>query len=114
MSDDSETISSDDVIYDPDNYHRDYYEKGLELYKDGKYEKAISMFDRVLTSYPDDEKALWGKAVSLFSTDRHEETLETFNKYLETSPEFEQGWHYKGTVLSKLGRYEEALVAFDK
>jgi len=53
MSDDSESISSDDVIYDPDNAHQLYYENGLLLFKNGNYEDAIFEFDKTVSLKPD-------------------------------------------------------------
>jgi tetratricopeptide (TPR) repeat protein len=101
-------------------YASDWYNHGLSLSNNGKYEEALQAFytarsmdenfynKRVGISYP----IGW----TLAKLGKYEEALKEFDNALNNCPTWEiSPWAYycKGWVLAKLGRYDEALEAIN-
>jgi len=76
--------------------------KGTELLNSGKYEEAISYFDKVLEIEPANIDAMNNKGASLISLERYEESLSTFDKILEIYPDDDIAWNNRNAVLSKI------------
>ncbi|KAI5706955.1 hypothetical protein M8J75_012858 [Diaphorina citri] len=79
----------------------------LELYKfcqSSTYDKALKSANKILHSYPEEEKALQCKIVCLLQLNKFDEALQTFNKYSEISNNlyFEKAYcHYRLNNISK-------------
>ncbi len=50
----------------------EYYEKGLRLLEEGKYEEAEKLFEKIIERYPFDQRALFGYSESLLERGRYE------------------------------------------
>lgn len=71
----------------------------LELYKfcqSSTYDKALKSSNKILHSYPEEEKALQCKIVSLLQLSKFEDALQTFEKYAKLSENltFEKAYCY--------------------
>jgi serine/threonine protein kinase len=88
--------------------------KGYSLNSLGRYEEAITCFDKALEINPKFAFAWISKGYSLNSLGRYEEAINCHDKVLEKSPEFAVAWNNKGISLYCLGRNEGAITCFDK
>ena len=60
--------------------------KGISFLEDGKYEEALSCFEKILVLNPNDPDIWNKKGVALRSLGRYDEAIESFNKALEITP----------------------------
>jgi tetratricopeptide (TPR) repeat protein len=99
-----------------------YFNKGIALDKLGKYQEAISEFDKALEFFNDiSNKKTRGKflttlnrqALSLISLNRYEEALNNYNKVIELNSLNFRAYIGKGDVLYHLKRYNEAINEYD-
>src|SRR5919106_6999875 len=88
--------------------------KGDSLFNQGKYEEAITYFDKILALDPNDTDILYYKGISLESLGKHSEAITYFNKVLSLDPNDTDTLTYKGISLESLGRNEEAITYFNK
>jgi tetratricopeptide (TPR) repeat protein len=103
----------DRVSRDDSDDHEAWYTRGIELGKLGRYEEAISAFDKSLqinsSSY-----ATWcdrGSALSYLS--RYEESLRSYDQAIQINPDNPKAWFGKTTPLFRLERYEEMNMSFE-
>ena len=89
-------------------------EKGDELTELGKYEEAISFYDKILEIDPNNLVALNKKGANLANLDKPEEALTYFEKALEIDPNYPMSLNNKGAITAGMGRFSEALEYFGK
>ncbi len=75
----------------------------------GRYEEAISIFNRMLQKNPRNIFANMGKGVALMGLGKYEKAIEYFDRLLKLNPNFKEAAIYKGMALFMMGRVEEAL-----
>lgn len=90
-----------------------YFAKGSLLAKEGRYEEAVDVLNKVLELDPDNQRVLEIKAHALCELGFYEKALECFDKLTSISDD-EMLWNRKGEVLTKLKRYEEAINSYDR
>ena len=88
--------------------------KGDSLFNQGKYEEAITYFDKVLALDANDTDTLYYKGISLESLGKHDEAITYFDKVLSLDPNNADTLTYKGISLESLGKHDEAITYFDK
>ena len=90
--------------------------QGAALEKLGRYEEAITGYDKALQIQPDDHDHLvWSnRGAALNGLRRYEEAIVSCDQALQIKPDFHHAWNNKGAALNGLGRYEEAIVSFEK
>ena len=88
--------------------------KGIALDEKGKYEEAITYYDKVLTIDPDNIDALYAKGSALDDLGKYEEAITYYDKVLAVSPNDADTLNSKGVALKNLGKYEEAITYYDK
>ncbi len=91
-----------------------YFNQGLELDSQGRYEEAIVYYDKALELDPQDRNSLVYKGLALFYLGKYEEALSWYDKVLEILPYDSYVLDDKGTVLLSMGNYHEAITLFDK
>lgn len=96
-------------------------ELGKEGYKlgiQGKWSKAIEVYNAALEVDPTHAKIWYNKGIALNNLQRYEEAIDAFDQVIRINPEEvnarASAWFNKGMALQKLGRYEEAIEAFDQ
>lgn len=86
----------------------------LDLSHLGKYEQALTYYDKVLAIDPYRFNALINKAFTLDNLSRYNESLAYFDKVLTINPDEDIALNGKGEALLKLGKCDEAIPYFDK
>jgi tetratricopeptide (TPR) repeat protein len=80
----------------------------------GRYEEAITCYDRFLEIKCDSHHAWNNRGVALGYLGRHEEAITSYTKALEIKSDFPEAWFGLGVELGNLGHYEEAIANYDK
>ncbi|MEW6618965.1 MAG: tetratricopeptide repeat protein [bacterium] len=93
---------------------KEWVDKGVELGTLGRYEEALTAYEKAIELEPDDAWAWRGKGYALGELGRYEEALVATEKAIELKPDMAEAWNNKGWILGKLGRYEEELAAYEK
>jgi tetratricopeptide (TPR) repeat protein len=94
---------------------------GMAYLKDSHYEKAITVFTRLLTYITDDEETFYNKGIASFalyeetqSKQYLEDALSSFDSALRIQPGNLTYLIQKGRCLIELGRFEEGLQSLDR
>ena len=103
-----------------DNSTEGWLEQGNELIANGSYEEAVSAFDKVIQTDPNNKIAWLNEGAALTRLNKtdealkaYQEALEITNKTLEANPQDAMAWSEKGLLLHNVGDYEGAVEAFD-
>ncbi|MCW3130787.1 MAG: tetratricopeptide repeat protein [Methanophagales archaeon] len=86
---------------------------GVSLYDEGKFEKAIEYYDKILAIEPSWE-AWNNKGNALRQLGKFDEALHCLEEALKLNPEGLEAWHGKANVLIDLNKAEEGLSCYDK
>ena len=92
----------------------EWVNRGDNLYRQKKYEKAISCYNKAIELEPHNLNGWYGKAGVLRETGNYYEALICFDKVLEIYPLHAITWNNKSYVLYETGNYPEALVCIDR
>ena len=83
------------------------------LSADGRYNEALSEFEKILNEYPNDVDAHINRAITAQGIDE-KHALALINKSLRIFPENARMWSVKGTILKNLDKINDAIEAFDQ
>ena len=89
--------------------------KGVELFKEGKYEEAINEFSMFLKTMPDDENkkvALYNRGMSYHYLGQHDMALKDGDICQKIDPYWAKGYKCSGLALEGLGKHKDAIDAF--
>ena len=89
-------------------------EKGIALGKLGRYEEAITWFDKALSIDPRNFYSLSYKGAALGLLGRYEESINWIDKSLEVNPNALETLNGKAAALFALGRKQDAMEWIDK
>ncbi len=95
-------------------------EKADELYRQGRFEEAISYYDQAIRyAMPGDEgrplDQLWNRrGLALCRLSRLEEARASFDRALQINPECTDAVNNVGVVLYRQKRYDESVAIFDE
>ena len=100
----------------------EYYNRGVDLAYEGKYDEALVSIDRALDenahftlALDPGQAAAWNnKAFALNQQGRYAEGLTAADTAVSLDPDLVEGWVNKGSSLIGLSRYEEALAASEE
>ncbi|MBW9221687.1 protein kinase [Methanothermococcus sp. SCGC AD-155-C09] len=92
----------------------EWYNKGVALYYQEKYNEAIECYDKALKIDPNYVDAWYNKGVALKNLGKYNEAIMCYDRVLEIDPGYVKAWNNKGDILYKLGRYNEAIKCYDK
>jgi tetratricopeptide (TPR) repeat protein len=108
-------VDSQDVDEDLGSQNaKKWFDRGFELLESGKYEEALTCFDKVLEIQPDDYKAWTNRGLALDKLERYEESLISYDRALEYKLDCYLAWGSRGIVLRKLGRSEEVITSYER
>ena len=110
---DSITLQSDSDLL-PNVEDSFYLNHGLDLKKLGRYEEAITSYNKALEIKPNDHDAWHNRGLALGNLGRYEEEIASYDKALEIKPNDHDAWYNRGIALRDLGRYEEEIASYDK
>jgi tetratricopeptide (TPR) repeat protein len=88
--------------------------QGLSLFKLGRYEEAISFFDRAISIKSDYYEAWYNRGICLFRLGRYEEAIRSYDEVVNIKSDHYEAWCNRGVCLFRLGRYEEAIRSYDE
>ncbi|HEY9603406.1 MAG TPA: tetratricopeptide repeat protein [Allocoleopsis sp.] len=80
----------------------------------GQYQKALDLYEQVITSKPDSAEAQWGRCYSLNSLQQPTDAIAACNKALAIKPNYPEALWSKGTALDQQQNYPEALKTFEQ
>ncbi len=92
----------------------DYVEQGKALYFEGRYEEAITFYDRATQMEPENPRAWFGRGAALARMQQMEEAIAAYDRAIQIKPDSSEVWFGKGAALAKMQRLEEAISAYDK
>jgi len=98
----SERHPGDRVALDADN-----------LFEDGAWERALSMYRQALAEDPNHLYALRGVARSLMQLERYDEALRAFDDAIARAPDFAATYANRGILLDRMGRYADAIADYE-
>lgn len=89
-----------------------YHNLGIALGKLGRFEEAISQFQKAVTYNPTHANAYyyWGNTLSKLR--RYQEAIIQYKQAVRNNPSHADAYDDWGVALTKLGRYEEAISQF--
>ena len=89
--------------------------KGVELFKEGKYEEAINEFNKFLKTMPDDENkkvALYNRGMSYHTLGKHDMALKDGESCQKIDPCWIKGYKLSGLALEGLEKFKDAIDTF--
>ena len=94
--------------------HQAWLDRGDELFELGKYEEAISSYDQVIESNPDNYKACFNRGAALYNLGQYAEAIASYDRAIEINPDSYEAWFSRGNVLNDLGKCAEAIASYDR
>lgn len=88
--------------------------KGMDKVRQGLYEEAVEIYDRVLSINPESAYAWNNRGVALFKAGRPEDALNSYNQSLKIEPENLDALRNKGFVLRSMGLLQEAFEIYEQ
>lgn len=85
-----------------------------ELKMDGKYEKAIEVYDQVITIDPRNARAFHSRANVLDMMGRFEDAISSYNDAIVCDPLNAETWYNKGLTLKKIGKRIESFACVQR
>ena len=86
----------------------------LELYKQGKFEKALGLATQLDKIYFDDPNVPNIYAIINNALGKYELAVEGFRRVIALKPDFEQAYSNLGMSLHSLRKYQESIIACNK
>ena len=91
-----------------------YFNSGLTLYHQQKYDEAITQFKKAIEIKPDYAEAYYRCGLALSQLGQYDEAIAQFKKTIEIKPDYAEAYYRCGLALSQLGQYDEAIAQFKK
>ncbi|MDP7659278.1 MAG: tetratricopeptide repeat protein, partial [Candidatus Thalassarchaeaceae archaeon] len=108
---DSSSIANQDV---------QWYNKGLALLADEKYDEALSCFDRALPTFVDDDemivRILNARGNTFYYLKKFSECIEAYHKAMQVNPTGVTGatLYNMGTAYAEVERYDDGIKCFEQ
>lgn len=93
---------------------QDYYNKGIELLEEKRYEEAQEQLSRAVKLVPGHPYYRYALAVALGNTGRVEEAKKELKKVVEKLPQLQQAWYYLRIFWLKTTDVDDAEKYFEK
>ena len=90
------------------------YRLGNKHLEDGKYEKALQIFDELLAEQTEYKEAHLARALTLLQMERFDEARESFDRAIELDNRFANAYANRGILNDRIGRHEAALRDYRK
>jgi tetratricopeptide (TPR) repeat protein len=89
-------------------------QQALDHHNQGQFTEAISGYQRVLASNPDQAESLHYLGVALAQAGRHADALSPLSRALEILPNSAALHNHYGNALAGLSRYREAITSYER
>nr|VFJ50101.1 MAG: Tetratricopeptide repeat-containing protein [Candidatus Kentron sp. DK]VFJ54409.1 MAG: Tetratricopeptide repeat-containing protein [Candidatus Kentron sp. DK] len=83
-------------------------------FEDGKYQKALAQYDRILAELPSHLFALRGRARTLLLLGDYPKAERAFDEAIAREPEFANTWANRGILHDRIGQYQKALADYEE
>jgi tetratricopeptide (TPR) repeat protein len=101
------TISCETPSYGAGDFSR-HYNKGIEFYKQGKYDQAGKSFEEAIKIKPNDVYALYGLGNTYYCKAKYDEAVKIYSRAININPEYAKVHYSLSLAYSKLGMTREA------
>lgn len=97
-----------------------WYNQGVQLIDDGKYDKALSSFDRALPSFANDDdmliRILNGKGNAYYYLEEYPKCVEAYHQAMLIRPSEVRGktLYNMGSAYAEMERYPDAIKCFEQ
>ncbi|MBW2966570.1 tetratricopeptide repeat protein [Candidatus Woesearchaeota archaeon] len=99
----------EEQIKENPNQARAYYEKGIRLMVQNKYEKAINNFKEVIKLDSDYRNIYYNLASAYHSLNKLNEAENNLKRSVEKKPKLDSAYNLLGIIYQKQERYQEAI-----
>lgn len=86
--------------------------QGIELVRQGMFQKALAIFEEILDFHPEEPRTLFNAAVVLDQLGQREKALALLRRSMNADPSFANPYDYLGRLYLQSGNYSEAYCAF--
>jgi tetratricopeptide (TPR) repeat protein len=98
--------------YEATSYGQDkfsqYYNKGIEYYKEGKYDQAGKEFGKALELKPNHVYAMYGLGNTYYCKAKYDDAVKTYIKAINLNPDYPKVHYSLSLAYSKLGMTRDA------
>jgi tetratricopeptide (TPR) repeat protein len=91
----------------------DPVEDGLELYRQGKCQAALDLFDRAVREHPKNPYAQNAAGMAYVCLKRYNPAIERFDMAIQLKPDYGAAYLNRGAAYSTAGQYELAVEDFN-
>ncbi len=85
-----------------------FYNKGIEFYKQGKYDQAGKEFERAIEIKPNDVYALYGLGNTYYCKTKYDDAVKVYTRAININPDYAKVHYSLSLAYSKLGMTREA------
>ena len=92
----------------------DYAKQGDNFFMEGRYEEAISSYEKALKIHPEMADTWNNRGVVLTRLQKYEDAIASYDRALQIRPEYPDAWNNRGVCLLELQQYQEAIVSYEQ
>ncbi|MEK6738259.1 MAG: tetratricopeptide repeat protein, partial [Planctomycetota bacterium] len=90
----------------------EYLQRGIDLARNGKLLDAVTIFEEILRSYPDEPRSLFNVAVLYDKLGQRNKALDLLQRSIAIDRSFANPHYYLGYLYLQMGSYKEAYQSF--
>ena len=90
----------------------EYLQRGIDLARNGKLLDAVTAFEEILRSHPDEPCALFNVAVLYDKLGQRNKALDLLQRSIAIDHSFANPHYYLGSLYLQMGRYKDAYQSF--
>jgi tetratricopeptide (TPR) repeat protein len=87
---------------------KEFYNKGIDFYKQGKYDQAGQEFKKAIELKPNDVYALYGLGNTYYCKAKYDDAVKIYTKAININPDYAKVHYSLSLAYSKLGMTREA------
>ena len=87
---------------------KEFYNKGIDFYKQGKYDQAGKEFKKAIELKPNDVYALYGLGNTYYCKAKYDDAVKIYTKAININPDYAKVHYSLSLAYSKLGMTREA------
>ncbi len=101
------SISCETLSYGAGDFSK-HYNKGIEFYKQGKYDQAGKAFEEAIEIKPNDVYALYGLGNTYYCKAKYDDAVKIYSRAIKINPDYAKVHYSLSLAYSKLGMTGEA------
>ncbi|MGR3309402.1 MAG: tetratricopeptide repeat protein [Candidatus Brocadiales bacterium] len=96
------------------NDANEWIDKGDALLHSGKYEEAITCYDKAIEINPRFANTFYNRGLAYYGKGKYDRAILDYNKALEINPRFTEAYYNRGNTYGKKGEYDHAILDYNK